>query len=475
MESQRAEPDLREQVIERLHRSALGQLQVPTKRKIFLAGARGFGKSLVLERLEREIKKQEPKRKVRRLQGRNWPDALKELRRLAELLSGEETLGEKLPDLLFDDLDSFIQLVDTLRQDRCEQMIRDLHLVVSTLAGRDRRCVVTSTLSQSRFQDFLLALEERGSAKKVVVQAASLFFAGFDSVWLDPWQGDWKGRVRWLVKTHLPSLSPGAKRLSESVIVELTGGHPALLARAFEHLARELTSKGALLAQSLTSEGADLAELERNLRKYLEDSLLQQGMGSLHRALARLESSEDPGLQAAYADLLAFARDDTYELPAQSRDILLGEGLLFRDPASNTYRLPGELFRRQLVLTGKGALTVELVPTETEPHRQGIVSFEEGARRLDLELSGGSWRVLQVLFDEAPRFVSLKELQEHTHLTTDNAVRSAIQRLSSELRTAGIEGLVENQYGKGYRKGESPSWTAKGRGIDRSQPPTESS
>jgi hypothetical protein len=398
---------------------------------------------------------------VLELDGRGWAAALKDLRDLGELVSGDETLDEtRLPDLYFDDLDVFIQNIDALRRERCEEMLRDLTLVVSTLSRRDRSCVASSTLSQSRLQGLLVDLYKQRHVNLAVIDAASTLFASFDTEWLDPWRGDWEGRIGRLLEVYLKPLTRAAQGLARSLLLELTGGHPALLARAFEHLDRLLASEGSSLGERLCREGADPGPLERDLRTFLEDALLRQGLGSLRRALIRLESAEKPELQAAHGALLAFAQDGERQPPAASRDILLGEGLLFRDPADSTYKIPGELLRQELLSAAGSKLAFDLVPEEADPHLRGRLEIREGARRLDLELSGGPWSILQTLFEAAPRFVSLKDLQERTHLKTDNAVRSAIQRLTAELRTAGIEGLVENQYGTGYRRGDAPSWSS---------------
>ncbi len=66
--------------------------------------------------------------------------------------------------------------------------------------------------------------------------------------------------------------------------------------------------------------------------------------------------------------------------------------------------------------------------------------------------------MLKTIFYEPTRIVSLDELRELTHLKKENAVRSAIQRLIADARASGVDNILENHYGKGYRKGESPEW-----------------
>jgi DNA-binding winged helix-turn-helix (wHTH) protein len=465
---------VREQVLLRLYPSSIiASLNDMAKPNVFLVGGRGFGKSVVLRRAAEAAKA--AGRKLELIDGRDWESALETFRDLARKISGQgggEQVEKGLRDLYFDDLDYFIKAVDDFAPDRRDQAIEDLYRVASTLAGRKRRCVVSSTLYGHRLQNFLLDLRSGDPGSEKVISAASLFFTGFDAVWLKPWEGEWKTRIGGLVEKHLGGLTPSARELSEKLIVELTGGHPALLSRSFEHLGRLLETEGSILARRLTSEksAAEVATavLERDLRTYLEDSLLQKGIGSLRRALVRLRTSEEREIKAAHLGLLAFARGQPLVLPARSRDILLGEGLLFRDPGTSGYAIPGELFRKELVFEGGGGFTVQLQPDPVEPDRQGIAIARDDVRQQPVRLSGGPWSVLQVLFAEAPRFVSLDELRARTHLQTENAVRSAIQRLTADLRSAGVEGLVENQYGKGYRKGESPGWAAAG-----AQPPVD--
>jgi DNA-binding response OmpR family regulator len=121
--------------------------------------------------------------------------------------------------------------------------------------------------------------------------------------------------------------------------------------------------------------------------------------------------------------------------------------------------IPGEILRGELLREPPGPLRMEIEPDSQAPDKHGYLKVWDRLRERRIPLSGGAWSVLKTIFDEPARIISLDELCKKTHLTTPNAVRSAIQRLIGDARASGVENILDNLYGKGYRKGESPNWS----------------
>lgn len=457
--------DVRGSVLERVCWLELSPRSESSKfGKYFLVGARGFGKSYILRQAAAE-EQQEP------VEGRDWESALADLKDRQKTAQGGTREEVELSSLYFDDIDYFFGAVRDFAPKRVDEAINLLRDVATAVLGQKRRCVLGSTISQERLQKLLLDLQIQGLATAKVVEAASMLLASFDVKEIRPWEGDWEKRIEDLSKDLLQPIETWAAELVAKTVRDLTCGHPGLLVPCFQHLAglldaerRERLGKDSLggrLAEDEPPTGDAPGEtLKDDLRHFLEDALRRQGIGLLTRAVTRLKASGDPEARAAYEGLLELVRSPgPRSLPVKSRDLLRDEGLLFRDPKTSKYLLPGSLFRKDLEFEAGGTFSVRLEPDRLEPDKQGIVVASDGVSHRQARISGGSWSVLQVLFEEAPRFVSLEELQERTHLRTPHAVRSAIQRLTKDLRgTLRVEGLVENRYGKGYRKGDSPSW-----------------
>jgi hypothetical protein len=408
--------------------------------KVFLSGGRGMGKTFLLRELA-EFRRRETGVESRIIEGRNWSAALEALEELAGR-QGQEG-NDKARDLLVDDLDRLITLAGEQDPKVLEDLIKYLSELVSSLP--QAVCAFTSRVSSSRMAELLETLDslQKWDRKtSVAIRAFSTIIQMYENTPINPWSRSWEKKIGVCVKAHLPKLSGLAQDL-----IKITGGHPALLIPALSQLVE-------------LAETRDLSSISSSeLKIVIEDAAQERGIGVLRRALSSLRDSEREEWRNAYEELRQLAMDDSKVPPSRLREILVGEGLLYKDESTLKYVIPGEMLCGELLREPVGPLRAEIEPDPVAPDKQGYLKVWDRLRERRIPLSGGSWSVLKIIFDEPARIISLKELGERAGLNTENAVRSAIQRLIGDARALGIENILDNIYGKGYRKGESPQWS----------------
>jgi hypothetical protein len=452
-----AKEPLYREILRDIYPQTLADLQSSSRLKVFLSGGRGMGKTFLLQELA-EFRSRETGVESRIIDGRNWPAALEELARSHAVLgrwratrAGSDVKGDnRLGDLLVDDLDRLIDSAGAQEPQVFEELMTHLLDLISSLPENGKLCAFTSLFHANRMAELLEMLDSRpGLDRKtsLAIRAFSTLIQMYDNMPINPWSRGWEKKIGVCVKARLPRLSSAGQELCRNLLTKLTGGHPALLVPALS----ELVALAATRDLSSTSS----AELEI----VIEDAAHEKGIGVLRRALSSLRDAEREEWRSAYEDLRQLALGNIPAPPLLSREILVGEGLLYKEESSLRYVIPGEILRGELLREPAGPLRMEIEPDPQAPDKHGFLKVWDRFRERRIPLSGGAWSVLKTIFDEPARTISLDELCERTHLTTENAVRSAIQRLIGDARASGVENILDNLYGKGYRKGESPSWS----------------
>ena len=279
---------------------------------------------------------------------------------------------------------------------------------------------------------------------------------------------------------------------------QVTGGHPGLADGAhdlFLHLVlNDLVASGALTEQdelvlaqrerSLLSTRARMSdyglageaapqpgEQQRGrLVVLLEDYLLERHMAPLHSTLEHLRLSEPKAFEALHA--LAEAPDDILVEDGRHRLLLLDTGVVFKDDASCHLRLPDGLVSEairaldpvthhgqanggaaeQAIIPGpteEVILSITVSEGPTEDSGDVVVETTVGARLVPLR--GRPWQVFDYFWRHRDRHVPPEELLEPLEIPSIYSARNAILRLKEALRAGGIEQVLENRKGVGYR------------------------
>lgn len=343
----------------------------------------------------------------------------------------------------------------------------------------ERQLILSATedVHEPRFDEPELRREE---------EQWSRVFAQIQRKQLNPWHSlTWQEELRELVHELLnPTSSSHGSTLSEAVqatladvvpgiIVDLSGGHPKLTGQLLDSL-EEFWRKGQDLQEPLEVKLVELCalpsghqtELRELLRRYLEDRLVRspRGLRSLRRSLQRLREQHDlsPEAGKAFSELLRIARSrergDDAPRDADIRLQLTALGLVYEDPNTLRYVVPGtviqgEVLRHQVEDTprteAKQPLT--LSPSPKNPREEGVLAVNRpDGERMQVPLDGKNWQILTALDQRRGQVISIPdlatELQAH-----DAATRSALRRLRDKLDEYGIESILDNQWGKGYR------------------------
>ncbi len=460
-------------LIQRLYGDLFDEIQPDRRRhRVYFHGGRGIGKTTVLRLLAGEAAEQfESPTEI--ISGKLWDEASERI----EALEAKARRGSLLPDVYLDDLDHLLRslLRQTGEPERAGRTLRSLDYLVVKLPGNDRRFWVTSAFSPSRLADVLYQL--RGSAVDAVAlnDFFSYFFEGhFDVIRLNPWTYNWQRRLEELVYAQLPEgIAQAARTVYGDRVLKLTGGHPALLAGSLHELRRLSTATDLDPLEKSLFEGfapgapAALQDLGPLLERHLEDRLAQSALRPLRQSISWLRNTDQQDEEAAYRCLVELARNqDPSTPPLRSREILQDEGLIFKDRGTGTYRVPGSLLQTEILQGAAASGQIREKPTKIQLELRkedretagGIdLIVREGEQTQRIGLAEGPGMILELLFEHPDRYFSVKKLEERTGMN-QAAVRSVIQRLARKLREAQLEGLIENAYGQGYRKGRSPTY-----------------
>jgi DNA-binding response OmpR family regulator len=135
-------------------------------------------------------------------------------------------------------------------------------------------------------------------------------------------------------------------------------------------------------------------------------------------------------------------------------------GLADEDFRDGTLRLPGKLIENA-IRSSAGAGRIAIRSTELQvidaAHQRGALIAHCAGRTLEVPLSGRALQVIGILKEREPAVVSLEDLRVALGVDDLTAVRSAIERTVAALRKHGLEALIENVRGSGYRLGRAAS------------------
>jgi len=436
------------------------------KLRAFFYGGRSLGKSTLLETLAYDAA--DRNRHIFFIEGKSGHG----IHRILVERAAAIRRGDAAPDLYLDDIDHLLSsLLRNEMHDTADHILSHLNFLLSKVPAGKGRFFISSALSPSRLSELVYSLRQPELDAGLLREFFSFVLEQkFECIRLDPWSYRWQERLGELVRIRLSKATSAYFESCRVSILELTGGHPALLIQCLHELNRlvtgeELDPVEQGFAQALGERPKlDPQQFGVLLERHLEDVLVQTGLQPLRLSIGNLRNAEGPDLRDAWQSLVALAQGVNEFPPPKLREILLDEGLIYKSKESGAYVVPGRLVIREILSVsadGHHRPALMLAPNPEAPNVRGELVIRSGLKRETIELSESMWVLLTLFIDDPDRIFTPEELQKHTGLTSDAAVRSAIQRLIAKLRAGGLESVVENVYGKGYRKGSEPHFRAR--------------
>ncbi len=322
----------------------------------------------------------------------------------------------------------------------------------------------------------------------------------FDCMRLAPWKGDWESRVRISMSEAFGSVVSQSKSISEEILsawvdqtLRLSGGHPTLVNAAFQYFTSiyldnaQLNTDAENQLLSGPDDSMDDTTWRRILRIHLEDQLVDRALPLVRYILQQAQAEDSTITQ----QLLAVAENGLNKESSFVRRRLRETGLVYSQP-DGRLEIVGELIKEWIprVLAqsriGDTCSKNPLQPSPTiKPARPkstpslaseakpmngvqveilgngnyaGVLKIKAASAADEVPLNGGPWRVVQHLREAEGEPVSLDTLAQRANLSSETAVRSAIQRLQKVLRENHLENVIDNVRGQGYRLSDFPKW-----------------
>jgi len=397
-----------------LYQDSLQSAKNQTRRRVFVHGGRGIGKTLFMTKLKERSNSVGDVPLVF-INGRNPQQG----RNLLQSLPG----GEKPFHLIVDDLDLFL-ISGKKNAALLEDIVAQLMAVWSKVSGMDSRFFVSSTMSPSRLDHELQSACETVPALKGMLWE---FFSDIGSTWnvisLSPWNRPWEEIFPEVQKNNS----------EEHYIEELTGGHPVLISP---------------LLKALDSPEFKAIGDKKVSRAYLEDVIARDGLTRILRVVDKLRVSEPHAFEA----LVAMAVDPEIIPPEDIRGRLLEQALIYFNTRISRYEIPGALLKNRIKLWGRkepGRSRVFLKPHDEDESRGYLVVQSATQEREEHPFAGKQWILLGLIAKKEGAPVSLSDIKEKLSIQSDFGARSLVQRVISKMTDLNAP-VIKNVRKKGY-------------------------
>jgi biotin operon repressor len=425
------------------------------RRAFWFWGGRGMGKTALLQRLHETLEQQE-------LGG-------------ARLIRGRAPGGRA----------EFLEVIGRVGQSGAAEaviLVDDYDFILDVETNRALRVLLASHARPGR-----LALTARLSLSRMIAEATvanSPLSNSLSEVWecfahhghvssLNPWEYPaWQERFREYLGNRIYGVADGNRVMDAwaKTVLGVTGGHPALLGSALNVLERLVDEQGQP-RQDLPAAYASLFDdqtprLAEAIESALMGELMHSGMPTVNRAIQQLREDAPTcyeylvGLAGGPTEPAAPGAYDDSVAEAMNRERAKEAGLAYEDFRDGTLRLPGKLIENA-IRSSAGAGRIAIRSTELQvidaAHQRGALIAHCAGRTLEVPLSGRALQVIGILKEREPAVVSLEDLRVALGVDDLTAVRSAIERTVAALRKHGLEALIENVRGSGYRLGRAAS------------------
>jgi|GEM_PF-1506557 len=431
------------------YQQLVNDISTSIHRNCYVYGGRGIGKSGFLKQIKVIFEK--GGQKVKLIDGRNRIDAYKEFNALYE--AAEKDVVDF--HLLFDNLDHFCHEYGDFFPDSLNEVIPKLDYLFKTLSSNRFRVIATGNIKPL---EMLTAenLNIEGDPLKYWNFFWSRIQAHWDNIRLDPWVFGWEDKITNFISMNYSSKMPASSlNLWIEVIIEQTGGHPAMVDSSIRELHRIINSTNiSPIERKLIQDIEDhVLDVRESIIRHLQDHLVQKDLNRVRRRIALLRSSKDVQHINAYEELKKLALGST-EIPSYDiREILADEALIYENKSTGLYIVPGKLLKKEILIGAIDSETlsnIQIIELDSGDIQRGRLIASLGNTPITIDLKGATWKILKSMAMKN-NYSSVEQLVKLTQLPSVAAVRSAIQRLEQKLKGAGLDGLIENKRGQGYK------------------------
>ncbi|MCK5057642.1 MAG: helix-turn-helix domain-containing protein [Candidatus Aminicenantes bacterium] len=369
--------------------------------------------------------------------------------------------------LLIDDFDHFfIELIER-EPDRFVHFIKKfVNIKINKKKITDSYLVLTGRTLPSIFLSFI---NEKANLLKMkeyhdLEDYYSNFFTDLEHSPLFPWHPNWGNIIEAIMYSfYKDRLGKDVIKSWAKVICELSGGHPMLLGICKEELDRLVSikkeethvHKGVMLISSFEEKLLTKPVDKKMLSLYLEDILVNKGLGMLRRVLDYLKDTTQDNYPLSLDYLVRMAADRDYQPEnATCRGILINNGLIYRDSNSGKYQLISKILRDTLVGQGlsktKAILQFSLKPSQDNPEGSGDFIIITNERELEIRLRDSQWRLIKLLYKEKGKLFTYDRIKADAKIPSLEALRLINTRVTQKFKEAGFPNLIENVREKGY-------------------------
>ncbi len=264
---------------------------------------------------------------------------------------------------------------------------------------------------------------------------------------LEPWKTaeEWHRKVRDILGASLGGDACSTDVVAKGIVI-LSGGHPTLIGAAVRRIRKTMSQSSGWIPPTR------LAPVLKEIPRLLTDD----GLPSIRRRILALA----PDQRRALADLAGHSVGYRALLERRIGEELTNAGLVRRHDGhregQREYSIPSPLIREEASaeLSSRVDDFVLLDPSTSNPDQEGAVVAGSGSTTRIVSLSGRSWQLARVLYDNAGKPLAPDELNRLLgELVTETGkpfvVHAALQRLRSSLKNE-LPNLLQTHRGSGY-------------------------
>lgn len=264
---------------------------------------------------------------------------------------------------------------------------------------------------------------------------------------VDPWKKGWQREIGHALRGIVGESANQEQEISAwwTIVVHLTGGHPVMMNEAFAEIARTIEFER---SDAEISQGRSWFQEFSRLEEYLHGSALRR-----MRHAAKWLSDHFPKVAGK---LKEFAKGQLSErqIDGIERRILTDSGLMHRGHAEGLV-VSGSVLK-QYLQAGGGASERFINVIGSPDGTSGRIVISIADAYIVLTAGETVWKIVDLLNNANGSPVPIDTLKEKLNVTNPGVVRSALQRLRDELKDQGVDGVIENVRGTGYRLGRLP-------------------
>lgn len=415
-------------------------------KRFFLFGGTGSGKSTIINHIEEHALNNMSSAEVIKLSGKD-PEAC---------IQASDSLARKIVDddftfcLLIDDIDKLFLRQKVSPEESIIAFFNNLCLFFSRAdVDGSRICITTSNHPEETFS----ALDQDYLRFKEYALLRNFYFSNFTNSWSIQYVSPFETLVQDDFKQPFVdiSLDPKILEVWKKIIIELTGGHLRLLSFCVSELVRlssDKELKGYL--KDLVEPDSLTKHTHEMIKNHLEDGLFKGPYSKLKSHLFRMSVSDVPLEKQAFLALVAFAQDEHAPPSAAHRQYLELSGLIYRDPMSGAYVIPGSIVRDELLRLSQN-LPKKLRYTIHDESETGVFITYHAGKPIHHHITGTHWTLLKALNKADGEVLPFDDIKTLLNKKSEYAVRSAVKRLIEKLDDFGYGDLIHNVRGIGYR------------------------